>query len=178
MDNWAGNRDGYLKNNIRADFDRYINPDGQMTFLSYAERTPYRTMHDYFSIIVSKINDPPFEPTIDGPTRGVAGIELNYTINAEDPDGNDVYYFIDWDDGNAEEWIGPYSSGADVSISHTWEDKGNYEIKVKAKDTYDDESDWTELWIKIPRYRGVNNPLLHWLLEKFPILSYLLNLVI
>jgi agmatine/peptidylarginine deiminase len=62
MDNWAGNRDGYLEKHVRSELDRYINAEGQMTVLLYSERGPdgsyvtYNpTFHDYFSITVSDI---------------------------------------------------------------------------------------------------------------------------
>ena len=55
MDNWAGNRDGVLRGNIRSDFERYIDSSGQMTFLLYAERHLDRTFHDYMAVTVSQI---------------------------------------------------------------------------------------------------------------------------
>lgn len=55
MDNWAGNRDGVLRGNIRSDFERYIDSSGQMTFLLYAERNRDRTFHDYIAVTVSQI---------------------------------------------------------------------------------------------------------------------------
>lgn len=177
IDNWAGNRDGYLKINIRSNFDHYINPSGQMTFLLYAERGSYRTFHDFFSVKISKINDAPNEPTIEGPSTGIIGIEYNYTINTKDPDGNDVYYYIDWDDGNTDEWIGPYNSETNITISHLWEKRGTYGVKVKAKDTFDSESDWTELWVSIPRNKPVYNILFRWITERFPMFSRILNIL-
>jgi len=133
MDNWAGNRDGYLKKHIRSDFDRYISPSGQMTFLLYTERTSYKSFHDYISLTVSRINDAPDAPTIDGPTSGKAGTEYNYTFTTIDPDEHEVYYYIDWDDGTFEEWIGPYDSGFEAIIGHTWEEQGTFTIEAKAK---------------------------------------------
>ncbi|NIS17013.1 MAG: hypothetical protein GWN14_04825 [candidate division Zixibacteria bacterium] len=61
MDNWAGNRDGYLEKHIRSDFNRFVSPgSGQLTVLLYSERGPdgsyvnYNpTLHDYISITVS-----------------------------------------------------------------------------------------------------------------------------
>ncbi len=53
MDNWAGNRDGYLKENIRSDFQRYFDGSGQMTLLLYAERRGDRTFHDYVTLTVT-----------------------------------------------------------------------------------------------------------------------------
>ena len=180
MDNWAGNRDGYLKSNIRSNFDHYIYSNGQMTFLLYAERGSYKSFHDFISLTVSKINDAPDEPIIEGPKSGSIGIQYNYTINAKDPDGHDIYYFIDWDDGDTDEWIGPYESGSNVTISHVWEKRGAYELKVKAKDTYDVESDWSELWISIPRSKVAYNTLLQRFFERFSymfsVLKHLLSL--
>jgi len=53
MDNWAGNRDGYLTGHIRANFSRYIDANGKMTFLLYAERPADATYHDFMSVTVS-----------------------------------------------------------------------------------------------------------------------------
>jgi agmatine/peptidylarginine deiminase len=56
MDNWAGNRDGYLERHIRSDFDRYVAPgSGQMTLLLYAERSSDPSFHDYVTVKVSTI---------------------------------------------------------------------------------------------------------------------------
>ena len=68
-------------------------------------------------------NLPPEVPDIDGPTRGVVDVSYNFTFNSVDPDGDDVYYYIIWDDGYIEDWEGPYSSGEDFVISHTYSNK-------------------------------------------------------
>jgi len=175
MDNWAGNRDGYLKGNIRSNFNHYVNPSGQMTLLVYAERASYKSFHDYISVTISKINDAPETPSIDGPTSGSVGIEYNYTISSKDFDGDDIYFFIDWDDGNTEEWIGPYSSEENVKISHVWDKKKTYTIEIKAKDIFDSESDWAELRITIPRFKSINRPLFYWFIERFPLITKILG---
>lgn len=59
-DSWAGNRDGLLIADLRANFARYIGTGGQMTFLVYADRgsasgSPKPTFHDYLSVTVSGI---------------------------------------------------------------------------------------------------------------------------
>jgi len=66
-------------------------------------------------IFVGKIeneNLPPITPTIDGPARGKAGTEYDYDFHTIDPEGENVYYYIEWGDGSIEDWIGPYNSGA------------------------------------------------------------------
>jgi hypothetical protein len=42
------------------------------------------------------------------------------------------------------------SSGTEVSISHTWTERGTYEIKVKAMDEHGKESDWGTLSVTMP----------------------------
>jgi hypothetical protein len=57
-----------------------------------------------------------------------------YICTPQNPDGDVVYYWIDWGDGTYEDWFGPFESGETVYISHLWNDEGAYQIKVIAKD--------------------------------------------
>ncbi|GAG94715.1 unnamed protein product, partial [marine sediment metagenome] len=76
----------------------------------------------------------PNAPIIEGPASGKVGNELEYTFNAEDPNGDDVKYHIDWDDGNSETTtFNP--SGKDVKVKHNWSEEGTYTIKAAAEDT-------------------------------------------
>jgi hypothetical protein len=99
---------------------------------------------------VTIINRPPNTPTINGPTSGIIGIEYKYHINATDIDGNDIQYFIDWGD-NHTGWTNYYSSNEIITVQHTWEEKGTYHIKLKAKDIFDAESDWEILEVTMPK---------------------------
>jgi len=65
-------------------------------------------------------------------------------VSTLDPDGDDVFYLIDWGDGTTSEWLGSYQSGEIVEISHGWSEPGTYEIKAKAKDIHSGESDWSD----------------------------------
>jgi len=87
---------------------------------------------------------PPNIPEIDGPINGEIGITYDYNFTAIDPDEDDVWYYIEWGDGDVEEWIGPYSSGEEVVRSHTWDDEDTYTIRAKAKDIFDAESEPTQ----------------------------------
>jgi hypothetical protein len=87
-------------------------------------------------------NDPPDMPTIEGPTKGNVGDTLEYIIYSTDPDNDPVYYWVSWFDGcPGIYWDGPYSSGEPISKSHTYDEKGTFRIGVKAKDSFDAESD-------------------------------------
>ena len=85
----------------------------------------------------------PGTPTISGPTFGVINEEYFYNATTTDPDGDDVYYYIDWGDGTNTDWIGPYPSGAMATITYTWTDVGVYEVLVRAKDVWGVRSEWS-----------------------------------
>jgi len=158
--------------------NNYYNISDKQDGIYYYQVKGYNTEHGWcdFStlekIIVELLsNDPPNTPTIEGPTNGKSGQEYDYKISTIDPDGNDVYFYIQWGDGDTVEWTGPYLSGEEITFSHSWDDIGSYKIKVKAKDNYDAESSWAELTVTMPkvRYIFIN------LFEKFPILSQIIQ---
>ncbi len=106
------------------------------------------TIREVIKYLLS-FNYPPEEPSIDGPISGDVGIGYNYIFSAIDPDGDNVSFYIEWRDGNIEDWIGPFESGEYVTINHTWLEKGSYTIRVKAKDKYGFEGPWGTLEIII-----------------------------
>ena len=115
-----------------------------------------------------------------GPANGESGTSYTYSTSTTDPEGNDVYYWFDWGDGSNSGWKGPYSSGETVSQSKTWSRKGTFGVKVKAKDTNDVESEWSEsLSVSIPRsrfsFRHNLIELIEIILERFPRLQELFH---
>jgi len=104
---------------------------------------------------VGESADQPNTPSITGPQRGTPGEEYEYTLLATDANGDDIYYYIDWGYyQSVGEWIGPYASGEPVTVNHTWDEKGTYIIKAKAKDVYDLESDWATLEVSMPKTKN------------------------
>lgn len=89
-------------------------------------------------------NTPPQTPTVTGPTNGKPNESYEYTITAIDPDGDTLSYLIDWGDGLTSGWVGPYSSGSQVKLSHSWGTLGTYQIRGKAKDINEVESSWSD----------------------------------
>jgi Arylsulfotransferase (ASST)/PKD domain len=113
---------------------------------------------------------PPYTPSIPkGSTSGSAGTEYAYTTSTTDPDGDQVYYWWDWGDGNNSGWIGPYKSGVTCEAKHIWGIKNTYNIKVKAKDTNGTQSDWSDpLSITMPfSYTESTQPFLDLLSQRF-----------
>jgi len=93
-----------------------------------------------------EMNAPETPDTPEGPTEGNVGIEYAYTASTTDSDGDRIYYLFDWDDGTDSGWIGPYASGDIATADHIWDEEGEYDVKVKAKDTGGGghETDWSD----------------------------------
>ena len=99
------------------------------------------------SITNNEEMNPPETPNLpEGSTDGNVGIEYEYTTNTTDPNGNKIYYLFDWDDGTDSGWVGPYDSGEMATAEHTWDEEGDYDVTVKAKDTGGGghETDWSD----------------------------------
>ncbi|KYK29798.1 hypothetical protein AYK20_00245 [Thermoplasmatales archaeon SG8-52-1] len=118
-------------------------------------------------------NRVPGTPTIDGPINGNIDTPYNYTFNAVDPDDDDLFIYIKWGDGYIEFWEGPYSSGQEFEICHTYSKEGAFTIEAKVKDTNDLESGWATLNVTMPRNTEDFNSLFYRFLERFPILENL-----
>jgi hypothetical protein len=89
-------------------------------------------------------NLPPGIPLLSGPNEGSPDKDMEYVISSTDPEDDNVYYWVDWGDGNIDEWIGPYYSGENVYVNHVFENPGMYAITAKSKDEYNRVSDWSE----------------------------------
>jgi len=90
-------------------------------------------------------NTSPEKPSISfGPKIGKIG--KNYTLNALtiDSDNDILYYKWSFGDETFSEWLGPYASGEEVTVVNNWSKRGNYEVRVKARDEHLSESDWSD----------------------------------
>lgn len=108
--------------------------------------------------ILNPSSVPPIMPDIDGATSGKAGKNYEYTFVTTDPNGDEVTYIVNWGDNSDEEIIGPYPSGEQITVNHSWVE-GDYSIKVKAVDKYGKESEWAILEISMPKSKfNINLP--------------------
>ena len=116
---------------------------------------------------------------ITGPTIGAEGLEYEYNFETTDPEGEDVFYYVEWGDETSSGWVGPYSSGIGITLNHTWTIPDVYEIRAKAKDTKGKESAWTTLEVSMPKNKTINRLILNFLEQEpnlFPIIRQLLGL--
>jgi hypothetical protein len=149
-------------------FDSYkIISDGDVQEIYYAENAgniikAFGDLSDKIDIELKSTNYEPItgapnKPTKPkGPSSGTPGNTYNYTSYSIDNEGDDILYKFDWGDGVTTDWFGPYPSGQEISASHIWNSRGNYNIRVRAKDIYDHESKWSDpLLVTMPK--SLNN---------------------
>jgi PKD repeat protein len=92
-------------------------------------------------------NQAPNIPTISSEyTTGTIYTNYAFSLNTTDPENDDIYYLVEWGDETNTDWIGPYNSGEQINLIHSWQNIGFFEIKAKAKDTNNTESNWSELY--------------------------------
>jgi hypothetical protein len=94
-----------------------------------------------FGYELCQTSTPPETPGApSGPGNGITGIEYIFEATTTDPEGDDIYYWFEWGDGENSGWVGPYGNGTTGSAGHIWETAGDFEVTVKAKDVNNAES--------------------------------------
>jgi hypothetical protein len=134
--------------------------------------------------LVTLVDTAPTTPLISGPSEGKPGKVYSYFVLSTDLEDDDLFYFIDWGDNTSSGgWLGPYSSGTNMTFNHTYTVKETYIIMARARDIYGAVSGWGSLKVKMPISTSYeHHPILN-ILERFferhpdafPILRHLLG---
>ncbi len=150
---------------------------GKIAAILKANSDPYDSLY-YLGVgrvnaykALMELNAEPEKPTApEGTSKGKVGEHYDYTVSTVDADGDQIYYLFDWGDGTDSGWVGPYDSNEMCTVSNNWSEKGNYEIKVKAKDIFGLESEWSEPFpITMPySYKTSIPQFLEFLFQLFP----------
>lgn len=142
----------------------------------------YKTIEEWHpfgdpTLSIATMSEEPSTPDApSGPTSGRIREEHEYTAVTTDPENDDIYYFFEWSEDDTSGWLGPYESGEPCTGSFTWEKRGEYQIRVKARDEHGSVSGWSEyLPVSMPKYSQYplfyeflsNHPILHTLLTQF-----------
>jgi len=95
--------------------------------------------------VTVEVNEPPNKPdTPTGPTSGYIDQYYTFETKTTDPGPSfdiSIKYGWDWNgDDSVDEWTGFYSSGDSISTEHRWDNPGRYNVTVKAKDMFEEES--------------------------------------
>ena len=69
--------------------------------------------------------------------------------------------------------------GEEITVNHTWDEKGDYAIRAKAKDGHGAEGYWGVLQISMPKGKRAVNPfpveIMMKLIEIFPFLERIMQ---
>ena len=93
----------------------------------------------------TSINWIPNKPIISGVKEGKMDEELTFSTVTTDPNEKQLSYLWDWGDDTNSGWMEYYDSGETVSTSNSWSKEGIYKVRVKAKNTNEKESEWSNL---------------------------------
>jgi len=149
----------------RAENHPCIGAAGAHTFTAYGGAPP------------NNAPEKPQKPT--GKTQGKTGTSYLYSTQTTDPDGDQVYYLWDWGDNTTSGWLGPFTSGATATAQKSWAVKGTYAVKVKAKDVYGAESNWSDpLAVTMPLSQLLQNPFVETILQWFSHLMTVLKVLV
>lgn len=97
------------------------------------------------SLQIADSSTPPIKPNPpEGVSSGKIRTVYEFTAKTTDPDVDEIFYLFDWGDNTTGSWVGPFESGVSCTVSHSWNSKGNYLVKVKAKDTSGNQSPWSD----------------------------------
>jgi plastocyanin len=125
-------------------------------------------------------DEPPSKPIIRGPYNGVPNVEYDFTFKSIDPEGDQVIYDIEWGDGSSVTDYGPFDSGEEIELTHTYTSRDTFIIRARATDSFGNPGEWEERHITIPRSKTINLNILEWLFVRFsnnfPIFKFLLSI--
>lgn len=126
----------------------------------------------------------PSKPIINGIYEGDIRNEYTYTavIPDSDSDGHYYYWFFDWGDSTNSGWLGPYDSSFEGRATHRWNEKGEYEFKVRYK-VDDMKSDWATHVVSMPTrnssgeypFHTTTKEIFFDFITRFPMFRYLLR---
>jgi hypothetical protein len=148
------------------------NESGLYTIRAKARDAYHQESYDAILNVTIIDNQPPDRPKITGPWIEVIPYECK--IRGIDPDGDNVSYQIDWDDGDISDWTTWYLSGEEITRNHTYNEQGDFQIKARAKDIHGAIGEWGVI---VKSKQVINLPFLQFLQRvlQFPLLSWLLD---
>jgi hypothetical protein len=132
---WLGN----IVVNVTGDFGvTELNfYEGGDTYYNYGDSHQPIVINGTLTIIGENY-PPPTPQRPQGPSQGYENTEYSYSTNeVSDIENHNVFYKFDWGDATHSDWL------TKPTANHSWAE-GEYEIKIKAKDEYGQQSNWSE----------------------------------
>ena len=99
-------------------------------------------------LIITKNQFPPVIHEIQGPQDIKTNQMANFNLSAHDPEGEKISFMIDWGDESSNGWDGSLvESNTTIQFSHKWIEEQTYNIRIKAKDEHNVESEWSNRFV-------------------------------
>jgi hypothetical protein len=76
---------------------------------------------------------PPSDPLVLGPVQAWPDTALEFRVQALDPDGDQVEYWLEWGDGGTTGWTEPAMSATWQFAEHSFADTGRYAVRARAR---------------------------------------------
>ena len=163
----------HISNTSWVDSSPCIDENG-IVYIGSSEMNETNSIGHIFAFGPGAANNPPGTPDIDGPVTGKTQEEQAYTFTVTDANNDELFLFVDWGDETNSGWKGPYTSGEEITLVHTWNWKGTYTVKAKAMDEHEVQGEWATLEVTMPKSIGIFDPWFFRLIQRFPILESLL----
>ena len=123
-------------------------------------------------------NHIPNPPVITGPLSGKTKTVYTYDFLLTDPDGDSLSkILIEWGGTGYDNTTyicftcggAPKPNGSIYQASHSWSTDGNYTIRAKVWDTFNNESEWGYLEVTMPfAYNTPLPPIFERVFQRFP----------
>jgi hypothetical protein len=144
--------------------------------------------------VMSEPDDPerpnraPGAPIVIEDKSHVVKKEYQCYFYSVDPDGDDVYYELIWKkidneyatnepDDPERPWLGPFTSGAEVNEVRNCDETGDYQLTIRAKDSYDNIGPSTTVTVSYTKSKFLQLPLFDFISARFPGIAYILTLI-
>jgi hypothetical protein len=98
------------------------------------------------TVDVTVVNQPPADPTISPAGNFPYNTDVNFTINGSDPDGDNIYFEIDWDNnGSVDSTTAPAQpSPSTRQAVHRWAAVGGQTFQARTVDASGATSNWKQ----------------------------------
>lgn len=101
-------------------------------------------------------NQPPSIEEISGPDSINTHETVSFEITASDPEDNDLSMRTSWSDSDTTQWS-DFQSKNSFNVERTFDNVGNYTLKVQVKDTHDSLSSWKSHTVVVDTTTAIEN---------------------
>jgi hypothetical protein len=138
--------------------------------ITYNNQDNYPLMSPY-----NKTNKPPGRLKISGPFLRRAEVDINYSFNVMDPNGDCLFFQINWGDGTIEKSISPLDAEVNLTLRHSWKKPGLYTISATAEDPFRERTNRATQKVLILSKKETLLSRILAFLERFPLLKHIIE---